>query len=113
MSNLQWNQLAVEAAEVIARRLWLVPVWWMTDPSRAQRETARMFVEKDAALRETQWLMVQAPLQYWADIWQGLLGGEIAGLHASAVRKAEHRIGRPALSRVSANRRRLARSRMF
>ncbi len=113
MSNLQWNQLVVEASEVVARRLWLVSLWWMTDPWRAQRETARMFSEKDAALRETQWAMVQAPMHYWADVWPAVLDGQIADAHASAVRNAEHRLGRPAFSRVSANRRRLARSSEF
>lgn len=72
-----------------------------------------MFSEKDAALRETMLLLTQAPMHYWTDVWQSMLGGQLDGGHVSAVRKAERRIGRPALSRVSANRRRLARSTVF
>ena len=113
MLNLLWNQVAVEASEVIARRMWLVPFWWMTDPQRARRETERMFSEKHDALTETQLLLMQAPAQYWSDVWQSLLGGRIDGSHANAVHAAGERIGIPTSSRVTANRRRLADSTPF
>ncbi len=109
MNTDHWIQFAQKASEVLSLRSTLVPIWWATNPERARRETELMVSEKEAALRETQLLLLQAPFAFWADLVHGALAGEIDGGFSSASEKADRRLGEPAFRRVFANHERLAR----
>ena len=60
-------------------RLTALPFWWMTDPSRASRETKKMFGEKEDAFFAMQQELMMAPARFWLDAWQGMLGGDRDG----------------------------------
>ncbi len=98
----------MDVATVMTMRLTSLPMMWMFNPLKAEKETRQMFSEKEDALREMQNQLMQAPAMFWYDMWTGMLSGDSDAGWQRAQSKAENRITRPYKSRVSANRRRLA-----
>lgn len=98
----------MDVASVMTMRLTMLPIMWMFNPAKAEKETRKMFSEKEAALTESQSLMMQAPAMFWFDMWKGMMNGDQDSGLQRAQQEAETRIMRPYASRVSANRRRLA-----
>ena len=98
----------MDVATVMTMRLTSLPMMWMFNPLKAEKETRKMFSEKEDALLEMQKQLMQAPALFWYDMWTGMLSGDNDAGWQRAQRKAENRLTRPYTSRVSANRRRLA-----
>ena len=107
-SNRRSARFATDVATVMAMRLTALPFWWMTDPSRASRETKKMFGEKEDAFVAMQQELMMAPARFWLDAWQGMLSGDRDGGLAHAGRTLERRVSAPYRNRVSGNRRRLS-----
>ena len=108
MNKNDLDQYAENVGMVMASRLASLPLWWMTDPARAQKETNKMFAEKEDAFGEMQQQMLLAPATFWIEMWTGFLRGDSDGGFGRAMRAAERNITKPYTSRVGANRRRLA-----
>ena len=103
-----WQKLADDSAQVIATRLALLPWQWIMQPVNAQEETQRMFSEKHDAMLETQWAILQAPVNFWLDaIKHGFAYNPQAAM-SEATSEASIRLLEPSTSRVRANRKRLA-----
>ncbi len=102
-----WHNLANESAQVIAARLTMLPWQWMMAPDAAHAETNRMFSEKHEAMLETQWLMWQAPMQFWLDAMTLGLTNTPDRAFSRAASKASNRLIQPSSRRVRANRKRL------
>ena len=97
-----------DVATVMTMRLSMLPMMWMLDPAKAEKETRKMFSEKEDAMQESIRQMMTAPMMFWFDAWQGIIGGDKDGGIGRAQQQAEKRISSPYKSRVSANRRRLS-----
>lgn len=108
MNNSKSDKFVNEVATVMAMRLAMLPMMWMLNPAKAEKETRKMFSEKEDAMQESIQQMMVAPMMFWFDAWQGLLNGDKDGGIRRAQQQAENRISSPYLSRVSANRRRLS-----
>lgn len=98
----------MDVASVMAMRLTMLPMMWMFNPAKAEKETKKMFSEKEDAFKEAQKQLMTAPMNFWLDAWQGMSSGDKDSGLGRAQREAEKRISRPYVSRVSANRRRLS-----
>lgn len=91
----------------MAARLTVLPLWWLTDPTRADRETRRMVSEKEDAWLALQRQLVLAPSRFWLEMWQGMLNGDKDSGLARATHAAGQSLSVPYTSRVRANRKRL------
>ena len=109
MKSKNPERFANDVATVMSMRLSMLPMMWMLDPSKAEKETRKMFSEKEDALQESVRQMMLAPVMFWFDVWQGLLKGDSDGGMRRARQMSEKRLSSPYTSRVSANRRRLSR----
>ena len=109
MKNKKPERFANDVATVMTLRLSMLPMMWMLDPAKAEKETRKMFSEKEDALQESVRQMMLAPVMFWFDVWQGLLKGDSDGGMRRARQMSEKRLSSPYTSRVSANRRRLSR----
>ena len=109
MKNKKPERFANDVATVMTLRLSMLPMMWMLDPAKAEKETRKMFSEKEDALHESVRQMMLAPAMFWFDVWQGLLKGDSDGGMQRARQMSEKRISSPYTSRVNANRRRLSR----
>jgi len=98
-----------DVAAVMASRLTLLPMMWFLDPRQAERETRKMFSEKEDAYSALQQQLLLAPMKFWLDLWQGAFEGDRDGGLSRAQRAAERRISHPYTSRVRANKQRLSR----
>ncbi|ASJ75743.1 hypothetical protein [Granulosicoccus antarcticus] len=108
MNNNKSEKFVSDVASVMAMRLAMLPMMWVLDPAKAEKETKKMFSEKEDAMQESIQQMIIAPMMFSFDVWQGLLNGDKDGGIGRAQEQAEKRISSPYLSRVSANRRRLS-----
>lgn len=97
-----------DVATVMAMRLSSLPMLWLLDPAKAERETRKMFSEKEDAYVAACRQMTLAPMYFWMDAWQGVLQGERDGGLSHAFRRSQERVSQPYRSRVSANKRRLS-----
>ena len=111
MKNQKSEHFANDVATVMTLRLSMLPLMWMLDPAKAQKETRKMFSEKEDAMQESVRQLMVAPMMFWFDSWQGLLSGDSDGGMQRARQMSEKRISSPYTSRVSANRRRLSKGR--
>jgi len=98
-----------DVAAVMASRLTLLPMMWLLDPRLAERETRKMFSEKEDAYSALQQQLLLAPMNFWLDLWKGAFEGDQDGGLGRAQRAAERRISQPYTSRVRANKQRLSR----
>lgn len=103
------DRFAEDVASVMSMRLTALPSWWMVDPRKADRETRRMFTEKGHAFVSAQQQLMLAPMLFWMDIWRGMASGDRDGGLHRAQAAGSRRVSAPYRSRVTANRRRLAR----
>ena len=92
---------------VVAMRLNMLPLLWLTEPMKASRETQRMYSEKQAAFQETGLALAQAPLQFWFDAMAACLSANPQTAFARAMINSSRRVARPANRRVRANQKRL------
>ncbi len=102
-----WQTLASDSASVITTRLGQLPWQWFYAPQQAHNETRLMFSEKQAALLETQWVLVQSPWRFWLDAWSSDLAINPKKALHKATSKAHWRLSAPSRKRVRANQRRL------
>lgn len=105
-----WTSLANESAEVVTSRIAQLPWMWLRSPATAEAETRRMFSEKQDAMLETQWVLWQMPAQFWADAFANDLMFKPDQAIQSASKKANQRLIGPSHKRVSANRKRLSKT---
>ncbi len=108
MNRESSERFAGDVATVMTLRLASLPFMWMTNPKKAERETKKMFSEKEDAFMAAQQQMMLAPTLFWFDLWQGMLKGDRDGGVARASNLAEKRLFQPYQSRVSANKKRLS-----
>ena len=108
MNTKEFDKYTENVGAVMTMRLASLPMWWMTDPARAERETRKMFSEKEDAFTEVQQQMMLAPAMFWFDLWRGFLRGDKDGGVGNAMDTAERKITKPFVSRVGANRKRLS-----
>lgn len=108
MKNIKPDHFMNDVATVMTMRLSMLPMMWMLNPAKAEKETRQMFSEKEDALQESTKQMMAAPVMFWFDLWQGLLRGDKDGGVGNAQQQAENRISSPYKTRVIANRRRLS-----
>ena len=111
MKSKESDKFVNDVVTVMAMRLSMLPMMWMLDPAKAEKETRQMFSEKEDAMQESIRQVMAAPMMFWFDAWQGLLSGDKDGGIRRARQQAENRISSPYKSRVSANRRRLSNAR--
>ena len=100
-------RLSHDAATVVALRVGQLPWWWLLQPARAQRETTRMFSEKQAALLETQLELAQYPWRFWLSLWQDPSALASPARLSALLRRGTARLLRPASRRVARNHARL------
>lgn len=108
MKNKKPERFVNDVATVMTMRLSMLPMMWIFDPAKAEKETRKMFSEKEDALQESARQMMVAPMMFWIDVWQGLMNGDEDGGMQRARKLNEKRIASPFTARVSANRRRLS-----
>jgi len=108
MNRSQFEQYYQNVGVVMSVRLAMLPWWWVSDPVRAEKETRKMFSEKEAAFSEVQSRMALTPTQFWYELWCGFVRGDADGGVGRATRSAELKLISPYTSRVSASRKRLS-----
>lgn len=102
-----WRAILTDAAAVVPMRLALLPMIWWRSPEAAEREVRTMFSEKTAAATEAAFELWTAPMRYWTGLATLTVPATRGGLDR-AVADANRRSARPYASRVTANRKRLA-----
>ena len=102
----RWQAILADSAAVIPMRLALLPMIWLRGPDAAEREVRTMFSEKTAAT-EAAFELWTAPMRYWAGLATLTIAPTRAGFDR-AVAQANRRSATPYSSRVTANRKRLA-----
>ncbi len=108
--NKAISRLSHTSAPVITMRLTLMPMQWMLNPTLAQRETQRMFIEKRDAFFETQWTMMTLPFLIWSDFLQAGIPSPPQQLFIRASSIARKAAFEPSQRRASANSKRLSAS---